>query len=256
MTTLRGELGAGFAATSKHFPPTQYLVNSLLHVATGSYKLDSLLRSNRQPVQEVALYDPNRKPASWMEVIQPSQYAVFVCDVETGVELTGDGRYLNPSLTDPGLTNSGLTHTCLIFDSLEETEQFCRAKIAAIPNLRYEVFDSHGRANPPVATFVSQRYENKLESPAKAGRMMRWAFLVIAASFPLFWYTWKTRGEGWLASFFGMQLAFAGLRLLHWGYSMKEELRYRETQSDLRRQQIHAANNAAIQKAPGDPSGA
>jgi hypothetical protein len=187
-------------------------------------------------VQEVALYDPNRKPASWMDVIQPTQYAVFVCDVETGVELTADGHYLDP----------GMTRSCLIFDSLEETEEFCRAKIAATLNLRCEVFDSHGRANPPVATFVSQRYEDGLESSAKAGRMMRWAYLVIAASFPLFWYTWKTRGEGWLASFFGMQLAFAGLRLLHWGYSMKEELRYRKTQSDLRRQQINAADNAAM----------
>lgn len=201
-------------------------------------------------MQEVALYDPNRKPASWMEVIQPTQYAVFVSDAETGVELTGDGHYLDPEMTDPrmtdpGMTDPGMTRSCLIFDSLEETEQFCRAKIAGIPNLRCEVFDSHGRANPPVATFVSQRYEDKLESPAKARRMMRWAFLLIAGSFPLFWYTWKTRGEGWLAAFFGMQLAFAGLRLLHWGYSMKEELRYRKTQSDLRRHQIKAADNAA-----------
>jgi hypothetical protein len=197
-------------------------------------------------VQELALYNPNRKPASWMELIRPTQYAVFVCDVESGVELTADGRYLDP----------GMPRTCLLVDSLEEAEQFCRAKIAAIPNLRCEVFDSQGRANPPVATFVSPRYEHKLESPAKASRMMRWAYLVIAASFPLFWYTWKTRGEGWLASFFGMQLAFAGLRLLHWGYSMKEELRYRNTQSDLRRQQINTTNNAAMQKAPGDPGSA
>jgi hypothetical protein len=27
------------------------------------------------------------------------------------------------------------------------------------------------------------------------------------------------------------------LRLLHWGYSTKEELRYRKTQADLRKQQ-------------------
>jgi len=179
------------------------------------------------PVREVALYDPNRTPPSWMEVIRPTQYAVFLSDVETGAEMTSEGRCIDP----------GRIRYCLIFDSLEESEQYCRQRVEDIPNLRCDLFDSHGRTNPPVATFVSRRYEQRLESQAKAGRMMRWAFMLIAASFPLFWYTWKTRGEGWIASFFGVQLIFIGLRLLHWGYSMKEEIRNRKAQSDLRKQQ-------------------
>lgn len=178
-------------------------------------------------MQEVALYDPNRKPASWMEIIQPTQYAVFLRDVENGAPLTRDGHYLDP----------GMKVSCLIFDSLEEAEQYCRREIEGLPNLRCDVFDSDGRANPPVATFVSQRYEGRLDSQAKAGRMMRWALLAMAASLPLFWYTWKTRGEGWIASIFGVQLILLGLRLLHWGYGMKEELRYRKAQLDLRKQQ-------------------
>jgi hypothetical protein len=178
-------------------------------------------------MQEVALYDRKRKPASWMEIIQPGQYAVFLRDVKTGAPLTCDGHYLD----------RGMIKSCLIFDSLEETEQYCRRKVEGIPNLRCDVFDSHGRANPPVATLVNQRYEDRLDSEAKSGRMMRWALLMIAASFPLFWYTWKTRGEGWIASFFGIQLVVLGLRLLYWGNGMKEELRYRKAQSDLRKQQ-------------------
>ena len=66
---------------------------------------------------------------------------------------------------------------------------------------------------------------------------MRWAILTMAASLPLFWYTWKTRSEAWITSIFGGQLVLLGLRLLHWGYGMKEELRYRKAQSDLRKQQ-------------------
>ena len=34
----------------------------------------------------------------------------------------------------------------------------------------------------------------------------------------------------------GVQLVLIGLRLLHWGYSMNEELRTRKAQSDLRKQ--------------------
>jgi hypothetical protein len=178
-------------------------------------------------VEEVALYDRKSKPASWMEIIQPGQYAVFLRDVKTGAPLTCDGCYLDRETGG----------SCLIFDSVEETEQYCRRKVEGIPNLRCDVFDSYGRANPPVATFVNQRYENRLDSEAKSGPMMRWALLMIAASFPLFWYTWKTRAEGWIASFFGIQLVVLGLRLLYWGFGMKEELRYRKAQSDLRKQQ-------------------
>ena len=179
------------------------------------------------PVREVALYDPNRKPASWMEVIQPTEYAVFFRDVETGAQLTCDGHLVDPAM--PG--------SCLIFDSLEEAEQYCRRKIESTPDLQCEVFDSHGRANPPVATFVDKRHEGRLESHAQAIRKMRWGYLLLAASIPLFWYTWKTRGEGWMAAFFGIQFALAGLRFLHWGYSMKEELLSREAQSKLRKQE-------------------
>ncbi|MBI3476642.1 MAG: hypothetical protein HY010_12995 [Acidobacteria bacterium] len=178
-------------------------------------------------MREVALYDPNREPASWMEMIQPTQYAVFLCDTENRTELTSDGHSLGP----------GMTRSCLIFDSLDEAEQYCRRTIADIPRLRCDVFDSRGRVNPPVATFVDPQFEGSLDSEAKATRMIRWACLLIAASLPLFWYTWRTRGEGWVGAFFGVQFVFVALRLLHWGYSMKEELRNRKVQSDLRKQQ-------------------
>jgi hypothetical protein len=150
----------------------------------------------------------------------------FLSDVETEAELTSDGSYLGP----------GMLSSCLIFDSLEETEQYCRRRVEDIPRLRCDVFDSQGKAQPPLATFVNQRHEHKLESPAKASRLMRWSLLPMAASLPLFWYTWKTRGEGWIASLFGIQFIFAGLRLLHWGYSMKEELGSRQARSELLRQ--------------------
>ncbi len=48
-----------------------------------------------------------------MEIIQPTQYAVFLRDAETQAPLTSDGHYLD----------RGMTGSCLIFDSPEETEQ-------------------------------------------------------------------------------------------------------------------------------------
>ena len=127
-------------------------------------------------MQEVALYDPHRKPAGWRGVILPSQYAVFLSDVETETELTSDGSYLGP----------GMPSSCLIFDLLEETERYCRRRVEDIPRLRCDVFDSQGKAQPPLATFVNQRHQDKLESPAKAARLMRWSLLPMAAALPFF----------------------------------------------------------------------
>ncbi|HYW36946.1 MAG: hypothetical protein ACLQDM_13400 [Bradyrhizobium sp.] len=182
-------------------------------------------------MQEVARYDPNRKPSSWMEVIQPGQYAAFFSDIESGAEITSDGDYFN----------AGMIGRCLIFDSLEEAEQYCCQKVEDITNLRCDVFDSHGRANPPVATFANRRHQHRLDSQAESRRLMRWGLVSIATSCPLFWFAWTRRGEAWIAAFFGLQLVIAGLRVLHWGYSLKEELRYRKAQSDLRKQQTTAA---------------
>ena len=125
-------------------------------------------------MQEVALYDPNRKPASWMEIIQPGEYAAFLSDIETGAEMTGDGHYFD----------DGMIRSCLLFDSLEEAEQYCQRKIEDSPNLRFDVFDSHGRANPPVATFANPRHRRRLDSPAESRRLMRWGWVAIVASLP------------------------------------------------------------------------
>ena len=181
-------------------------------------------------MQEVALYDPNRKPASWMEIIQPGQYAAFLSDIETGAEMTGDGTYFG----------SGTIRCCLLFNSLEEAENYCGAKVEKFPNLRCDLFDSHGRANPPVATFANRRHRRKLDTLAESRRLMSWGVVAIAASLPLFWWAWARQGEAWIAAFFGLQLVVAGLRVLHWGYSLGEEVRYQKMQSDLRKQQITA----------------
>jgi hypothetical protein len=77
-------------------------------------------------LQELALYDPNRKPASWMEVIRPGQYAAFLSDIETGAEMTSDGNYFA----------AGLIRCCVLFVSLEEAEQYCCAKVEEFLILR------------------------------------------------------------------------------------------------------------------------
>src|SRR5579859_5752725 len=85
-------------------------------------------------MQILKLYDPTRKPAEWTGLIHPGQYAVFHSDIATDVEKNPDGYYLKP----------GEDSACAIFDSLEEAESYCENKVAAIPNLRCDIYDHTG----------------------------------------------------------------------------------------------------------------
>ena len=59
-------------------------------------------------MQELRLYDPDRRPRAWTDIIRPGQYAVFHSDLRTDVEKRPDGRFLLP----------GEESSCLLFDSL------------------------------------------------------------------------------------------------------------------------------------------
>jgi hypothetical protein len=182
-------------------------------------------------VQEVALYDPNRKPASWMEIIQPRRHAAFLIDIETGAEMTGDrSRFDN-----------GMTRCCLLFDSLGEAEQYFCAKPTghnfARPRLSRTPQRRMGKSS---TSFGNRRYQRRLDFFAQLRRLMRWGLAAIAASFPLFWFAWARRSEEWTAAFLGLQMVFAGLRFFIGGYNLGEELRYQKAQSNLREQQNNA----------------
>ena len=78
-------------------------------------------------MQVVRIHDPERKPASWAEIIRPGQFAAFATP--------SDG-------------------TCILFDSLAEARAYCDAAVQSAPAARYDVFDAEGRSNPPLLTIV------------------------------------------------------------------------------------------------------
>jgi hypothetical protein len=124
----------------------------------------------------VALYDRNCKPPSWMDLIRPGQYAAFFRDIDTGAEVTEAGVPLC----------SGESRSCVIFDSFPEVSDYCQPKVSQVSALRCDVFDSQGRVNAPVASFVNRAHSHKLDSPEKFRRMILIGFVPIAVSLPLF----------------------------------------------------------------------
>jgi hypothetical protein len=179
-------------------------------------------------MRHVLLYDRTRVPPNWTELIQWGQYAVFLTDVESSAPVSRDGFPIH----------SASEYFCLLFDTLNDAESYCQELVMTIRRLKCEVFDSAGRANPPVAVFVNPEFAHTLDTEASARRLGRWGFAAIAVSLPLFWYAEKNgAGEVWWPVLLGINAVVAGLRLIQWGHGLKEELRYQQKEATLRQQQ-------------------
>ena len=152
-------------------------------------------------MQTLKLYDPTRKPAEWTGLVHSGQFAVFHTDIATDVEKTPEGQYLQP----------GDESVCIVFDSLPEAEAYCEAKVEAIANLRCDIYDHTGKSRPPMLTYV-----NKVHLKTSTRRVyLGWA--LIAASVPPFWIEWHWHGTLVVPMVVGLNLIFAGLRLVYWG---------------------------------------
>lgn len=177
-------------------------------------------------MREVLLYDPSRSPAEWTALVRPGQYSAFLTDVETSAPIQADGT----------LIKSSASHSCLLFDSLHEAEVYCREVVGRAPRLKCEIFDWHGRANAPVAILVNDQYQHTIDTEARARRLIRWGVVSIIAALPFFSYAWWAGAEVvWWPILVGINLAVAGLRLMHWGQGLKDELQYRREEAARRR---------------------
>jgi hypothetical protein len=160
-------------------------------------------------MQVLKLYDPTRKPTEWTGLVHSGQFAVFHSDVATDVERAADGHYLQ----------SGEDSTCLVFDSLADAEEYCEMKVNQIPSLRCDIYDHTGKSKPPMLTYVNKIH---LKAPSKRAK---WGWVLVAASLPCFWIEWHWGNTLVIPMVVGVNLVFAGLRLVYWGKGSAEKRR-------------------------------
>lgn len=175
-------------------------------------------------MREILVYDHSRVPASWMELIRPGEYAVFLSDAESCAPLTSDGLAVGPIAKC----------RCLLFESFAEAEAYSREAVQKFRRMKCTVFDSTGRANHPLAVFVNPEFAHVLDTKERAVHLMKWSIPFFAASVLLIGYAWWS--SRWEPIFFSVSALTIGLRILHWGYSLKEEIGYRQKQIALRLQ--------------------
>jgi hypothetical protein len=165
------------------------------------------------------LFDAERRPPNWSDIVRPTQFVVFSSDADNGASIDAEGHPF-PSTADA---------TCLVFDSLAEARRFCDARVAEVPSVRFEIFDARGRVEEPLVVIVSPSRAASLESSSRSIRLRKWAaFALLAASGPLVWYDYSTAGGSLvLPTFLGISLALAALRLLFMNMAIREAERAR-----------------------------
>ena len=177
-----------------------------------------------RPGLGILLYDPSRKPQNWTDFMRPDQCAVLFKDGVTSAPLSPQGK---PYRADT-------EWTCLLFDSLEIAQCFCETTVRHLPSLVCEIFDSEGRARPPLLVITHPHYKSHDDSgPTSSRRRKLIVAALLAAGAALFLVNlW---GENTLATFLASNCVLFGLRFLYWEYAVKNREQQRRGRLEAHR---------------------
>ena len=165
------------------------------------------------------LHDPVRTPTSWTEIIRPGEFVAFAKTVDTGAPCDEEGQPFRR--IDAA--------TCLLFEGLAQAEAYCRAQVNRAPTVRFEIFDSNGRANAPLYVIVHPSKVDQLEGNPRGIRLRtRAAILLLLIASVSFWYNFHAgRGVQIFPTLLGINLVVVAARLLqlNGSYAHAERLR-------------------------------
>lgn len=170
-------------------------------------------------MEVLRLHDPDRRPASWTEIIRAGQFAAFSKHLDGGASCDADGR-LFASVADA---------TCLVFDSLAECRAFCEESVQAAPSVRFEIFDSAGRTNPPILIIVHPSRISTLDANPRGMRIRKYAAIALAlGALPLFLFDyWMSRGLMIFPTVLGINMILIAARLIQLNASYADAERRR-----------------------------
>jgi hypothetical protein len=175
---------------------------------------------------EIRLFDPRRDPREWTDLIRPTECAVFLKDRTTSTPLTLEAQpYPSPAEV-----------TCIVFHSLDAAQQFCEAKVQALPQLRCEIYDAQGLARRPLAVILHPESQRKEDGGPVWSRRRKWmAGTLFLISLPLFLLGMRGSNSGDLAIFLGINCILLALRFLYWDFGLKHSERQRLKRVEDRR---------------------
>jgi len=174
---------------------------------------------------EIRLFDAKRKPPDWVDLIRPTQCAVFLKHRTTSAPLRPDGQ--------PFPAHAGTT--CIVFDTFDGAQRFCEETVAVRPHIRCEIYDAHGLARRPLLVVVHpdvQRQEQAGSYWSRRRKLTAGVFCLI--SVPLFWLGVHSSNSSDIAIFLAINCVFVALRFVYWDVGTRHRERER-----LRRLELH-----------------
>jgi hypothetical protein len=97
--------------------------------------------------------------------------------------------------------------------------------VDASPQVRCDIFDHHGKANPPLASIVHQSRKGQENTETLGWKRIRWGIVLIPLGIPLIVYDYLHDWALILPAFFGINLIAAGARMIVWGMGTLENSR-------------------------------
>jgi len=160
----------------------------------------------------VKLHDPARREA-WTADLRPTDLVAFASFDETGGPCDTEGRSFA----------SSSDVTALVFEQLADARRFCEAQVTTAPHVRFEIYDSAGRVNPPLLVVVNPSRAHTLTgSPRSALTRRIIALALIVGAFPLFWFDYQRDGLLILPTFLGLNMLVIGGRLLFMNLAVRD----------------------------------
>ena len=173
---------------------------------------------------EIRLFDPQRNPPDWTDLMRPTDCAVFLRNQATSASLGTDGQPFR-KLADT---------TCIVFDRLDEVQRFCESRVQALPHLRCEIYDAQGLADAPLLVIIHPDRQRKEEAGSfwsRRRKLIACTFSLVAV--PLFWLGMRQSNSSDLETFLAFSCIFTALRFIYWDFGLKhrEQERQRRLES-------------------------
>ena len=111
------------------------------------------------------LYDPDRTPSHWTDIVRKDQFVVFISDARTQAPRDADGR---PFCAADG---SETGHHAALCEDLAEARNFARGIVARHPELCGRIYDSQGKSRPPLEVIYDSSVRHRYTGPGHARRL-------------------------------------------------------------------------------------
>ncbi len=115
----------------------------------------------------IRLYDPNRIPAHWTEIIREGEYCLFLLDAADRTPRDSEGRPFS----------SG-DQSVAICRSLAEAVELANTVVARHPELCAQIYDHHGKSGDPLRVIYEPSVRGKYEGRPYAKREAFWGLLL------------------------------------------------------------------------------